>query len=173
MKAVSYAGIGARTTGSEMLRLMSRVASRLGELGLVLRTGGAPGADQAFISGVADGFVEIFLPWPSYEGLGGKARLSRPLAEAFEIASRHHPAWGGLKESVRALMARNVHVLLGASLEEPVAFVLYWTEDESRGGTAHALRVARAYGIPTIHLGKPGALEGIARLLTELGVKRA
>lgn len=168
-----YAGIGSRRTPEEMLRLMSRVAARLGELGLVLRTGGAPGADQAFMSGAAGSLVEVFLPWPSYEGLGGKARLDRPLPGAFEIASRHHPAWGGLKDSVRALMARNVHVLLGASLEEPAAFVLYWTEDEGRGGTAHALRVARAYGILTVHLGKPDALEGIARLLTELGVKRA
>jgi hypothetical protein len=127
------------------------------------------------MSGAAQkgGLMEVFLPWPSYEGLGGKAKMTRPLPGAFEIASRHHPAWGGLKDSVRALMARNVHVLLGANLEEPVAFVLYWTEDEGQGGTAHALRVARAHGIRTVHLGKPGALEEIARLLTELGVKRA
>lgn len=131
-----------------MLKLMSRVAARLAELGLVLRTGGAPGADQAFMHGAAllGGPMEVFLPWPSYEGLGGKARLNRPLAGAFEIASRHHPAWGSLKESVRALMARNVHVLLGTNLEEPVAFVLYYTQDEGQGGNrARAARGASVW----------------------------
>lgn len=42
MKRITYAGIGSRATGPEMLKLMSRVAARLAELGLVLRTGAHP-----------------------------------------------------------------------------------------------------------------------------------
>ena len=47
-----YAGVGSRDTPPEVLARMTGIATKLYYLGYVLRSGGAPGADQAFEAGV-------------------------------------------------------------------------------------------------------------------------
>jgi len=47
-----YAGIGSRSTPAEVLGKMTSIAGKLCDLGYVLRSGGAPGADTAFEAGV-------------------------------------------------------------------------------------------------------------------------
>lgn len=132
-----------------------------------MRTGGAEGADRAAQEGALaqGGEVELYLPWPGFGGLKGV--LERPRSEAYRIAAYHHPAWERLSPGVRALMARNVHVLLGADLGGPAAFFLCWTPGgEVVGGTGHAIRVALAHGIPVVNLAHGRrSLEEIANLL--------
>src|SRR4051812_7946463 len=114
----SYAGIGSRKTPPEMLEWMERLAGALGGMGYTLRSGAAPGADQAFEKGARDNGHphEIYLPWPSFEGGRDDAALSRPSAEALEIAARFHPGWNYLGPGARKLHARNVHQVLGKQL---------------------------------------------------------
>jgi hypothetical protein len=50
---ITYAGIGARHTPPDVLALMHRIAGALAQRCWVLRTGGAPGADQAFAAAPA------------------------------------------------------------------------------------------------------------------------
>jgi predicted Rossmann-fold nucleotide-binding protein len=114
-----YAGIGNRKTPPEGQRLAVRVGRRLAELGWILRTGGAPGADQAFLQGAraGRGRVELFLPWPRYEGFGPEPGVyPAPVPEAFALAAEIHPVWERLSQTVRTLHARNVHQILGPSL---------------------------------------------------------
>ncbi|NYZ25158.1 hypothetical protein HND93_36125, partial [Azospirillum sp. ROY-1-1-2] len=65
-----YAGIGSRETPPAVLEVMAAVGERLAQLGWVLRSGGAVGADQAFERGCdrVGGRKEIFLPWPGFDG---------------------------------------------------------------------------------------------------------
>ena len=93
--------------------------------------------------------------------------MERPCSEAYRIAAYHHPAWERLSPGVRALMARNVHVLLGSDLRSPAAFFACWTPGgEVVGGTGHAIRVALAHGIPVVNLAHGRrSLEEIANLL--------
>ena len=133
-----------------------------------MRTGGAEGADRAAQEGALaqGGEVELYLPWPGFGG-GLKGVLERPRSEAYRIAAYHHPAWERLSPGVRALMARNVHVVRGADLGSPAAFFLCWTPGgEVVGGTGHAIRVALAHGIPVVNLAHGRrSLEEIANLL--------
>jgi hypothetical protein len=155
-----YAGIGSRSTPPPVLALMHQLASRLASIGSVLRTGGAPGADQAFQAGAADsaGEVELYLPWPGFEGFE-QATLVRPSAAAFDVAARHHPFWSGMRRGARALHARNSHQVLGASLDRPCGIIVCWTRDgsldgssRSAGGTGQALRLAADRGVPVLNL---------------------
>ena len=161
MRKMVYAAGGSRKAPPDVLLLMRRVASRLAQRGLLLRTGGAEGADRAAQEGALaqGGDVELYLPWPGFGGL--KGALERPRSEAY------HPAWERLSPGVRALMARNVHVLLGSDLRSPAAFFVCWTPGgETVGGTGHAIRVASAYGIPVVNLAHGRrSLEEIANLL--------
>lgn len=56
MRKLVYAEISSRKTSEEVLRLMERIAMRLAEQGFTLRSGGTPGADQAFERGGSSGW---------------------------------------------------------------------------------------------------------------------
>lgn len=156
-----YAGIGARRTPVEICVSMRALAQRLACAGWMLRSGGAAGADSAFAAG-AGRRRAIYLPWPEYNGhaeaeAGGVHVVGA--REALEkAAAAHHPAWERCSQGVRRLHARNVAILLGERLDEPVAAVVCWTpEGRDAGGTGMGLRIARAHGIPAFNLALQGA----------------
>jgi predicted Rossmann-fold nucleotide-binding protein len=68
-EALIYAGIGSRDTPADVLELIESLARGFAARGWTLRTGGSPGADQAFYRGAvaAHGRVELYLPWPGFE----------------------------------------------------------------------------------------------------------
>jgi hypothetical protein len=158
----SYAGIGSRRAPEEIISLCKHAASALRKQGYTLRSGHAPGCDQAFEAG-AEGEAEIYLPWPTFETqhkTHPRARIiSRPSSDAYAVAAENHPRWYSLKQGSRPLHARNAHQVLGPDLKTPVQFVLCWTPDGSlngrgldTGGTGQALRIAVAHSVPVFNL---------------------
>ena len=158
-----FTGIGSRSTPEALLRFAETLSERLCRLGWGLRSGKAEGADSAFQRGLErcpeeDRRGEIFLPWAGFGKTSGLAstwdRLgARPEAEW--LARRLHPAWEQCKESVRKLHTRNVYQVLGEDLGTPSKFVLYCAEERYgvvSGGTATAVNLARALGIPAINI---------------------
>jgi hypothetical protein len=171
---VVYTGIGSRRTPSDVLALMRVIAGALARRGWVLRSGGAPGADQAFAAGAeaAGGAIELYLPWSGFAP-HAEARLARPTPAAYRLAARHHPAWERLNARARALHARNAHQVLGARLDTPTALIVCWTADGSldgrqpaAGGTGQALRIAHAHRIDVINLARPAHRAFAATFLT-------
>ena len=173
-----YAGIGARKTPPKILHLMSRIAVRLGELGYTLRSGGAAGADQAFLEGAlrSGSTVELYLPKEGYRGhtaeryYGKRVTVSASIPQrAFTLAMQHHPGWERLSAFVKRLHARNAQILAGGDAESaPAKFVIAWTpRSEVVGGTGMSIKMARALGIPVVNLYEAGAVEEIARLVKE------
>ena len=166
----AYAGIGSRRTPEPVLQLLTALASQLAQHGHVLRSGHAPGADQAFEHG-AGARAEVYLPWPSFESSVRSAAdyvQSQPSPEAVQMAAAHHPAWERLGRGARSLHARNCHQILGRDLQDPVSFVVCWTPDgattnpgPSTGGTGQALRIAAAHAIPVFNLARPEHLERV------------
>ena len=168
-----YAGIGSRQTPPEILAKMQAIAAQLEARGFVLRSGGADGADTAFELGCTA--KEIFLPWPGFNGRSSP--FDRPSKAAFELAAQTHPAFDRLSAASRKLMARNGHQVLGATLDQPVSFVLCWTPDGAEseaqrtretGGTGQAIALASRHGIPVFNLANRGALNRVAALLHSL-----
>jgi hypothetical protein len=154
-----YAGIGSRSTPGDVLALMEALGERLGARGWVLRTGGAAGADQAFMAGAekAGSGLELYLPWRGFQGF--EVEMPEPSAEALELAARFHPAWGRCSDAARSLHARNGYQVLGPQLDSPASFVACWTPDgsldgstRSAGGTGQALRIAAGLGVGVVNL---------------------
>ena len=147
----AYAGIGSRSTPPEIQDQMTMAATQLSYHDLILRSGGADGADAAFERGAEPGKKEIFLPWRGFNR--NPSPLCTPLQEAYDIAAHYHPVWDKLSDAVRRIMARNSHQILGASLNDPVLFVLCWTPNGiGEGGTGQAMRIAEAHGIPIFNM---------------------
>lgn len=131
----TYAGIGSRDTPPKALELLTRLASTLETKRYTLRSGGAEGADRAFEKGVSNNQRKIVF----------KANDCTPAAEA--MASQIHQAWDKCNPYVRKLHGRNCMIILGKELNQPVNFVLCYSENELKGGTALGIALARKYGI--------------------------
>lgn len=173
-----YTGIGSRETPADILALMTRTARCLAELGYLLRSGAAIGADTAFEAG-ADA-REIFLPWEGFQQRSAKepgvfVTADLPCAAAAEaLAAEHHPAWPRLSQGARRLHTRNATQVLGPALDAPSSFVLCWAREhrmeggrvvDVSGGTGLAVRLAHQRRIPIFHLGLPEHRERIERWL--------
>lgn len=152
VKSLCYAGIGSRETPKDVLDLMTQIAQRLASRGYLLRSGGAEGADLAFEAG-ADA-KEIWVPWKRFNH---STSTLTPRREAYAMAAQFHPNWAACNNAARSLHARNVHQIVGQSIQTPdlVRFVVCWTRNASgAGGTGQALRIAKHYEIPIYDLGK-------------------
>lgn len=173
-----YAGIGARATPSEVLRLMTQLAGRMESDGWRLRSGGARGADAAFEAGVQDPSRRaIYLPGASFNqrqaGSSGYIDSTRlpGWEQALETVARYHPAPERLSPFARDLMARNAMQVMGPNMDRPADLVVAYTPGgEVVGGTGQALRMAGALGIPIRNLGDPATLASVRRYLGLTGV---
>lgn len=134
-----YAGIGSRKTPDYILKKMTNLAKKLNDADLILRSGGANGADSAFEAGAKN--KEIF-------------RADDATDESIKLASQFHPNWEACSDYVKKLHGRNVMIILGEDLKTPVKFLVCWTKDgKEEGGTGQALRVAKHYQIKIYNMG--------------------
>lgn len=162
----SYAGVGSRETPRHILTAMTNAAAQLSKEGLILRSGGAYGADTAFESGAQKDLMRIYLPWRGYCG-NTSPNFNIP-DKAFQISAEYHPAWDRLSDTVQKLMARNAQQVLGTYLNDPALFVLCWTfGGNAGGGTGQAIRIALAHDIPVIDLGNT-SLEAASEQINSL-----
>jgi hypothetical protein len=140
---------------------MSKIANVLESMGYILRSGGAPGADQAFERGVIDSTrKEIYLP--SRRWLGNPSPYYTVSEEAIDLARKYHPNFKALSPFAQLLMGRNVYQVLGKSLNQASCFVVCYTPDgcdmdrvsrsPKTGGTGQALSIAKEYHIPIFNL---------------------
>lgn len=158
-----YAGIGSRRTPDGVLEKMVGIGKWLGKRGVVLRSGGADGADSAFEAGcdAVHGPKQIFLPWDNF---GGRRKGERGVyagvgPNALVLAEKMHPNWAACSRGARALHARNCYQILGPRLDTPVDFLICWTEGgKGGGGTGQALRIARMHGIKVFDFGGESSL---------------
>lgn len=176
-KLLTYCGVGSRSTPSYMLTYMRRIAKRLEHQLFTLYTGGAYGADTAFLAGTQ--IYKVFMPSNIHN-----QRISNRLdfidcsdlynwEEAIQTVYKYHPNPSALNEFGFKLMGRNAYCVLGEDLKSPVDFVLCWTPNgKDVGGTSQALRIARDYNIPIFNLAFEDTLKSVmaALKLTELKI---
>lgn len=157
-----YAGVGSRETPFEVLRLMKHMGAALAMHGWTLRSGHAPGADQAFEEGarLGRGKMEIYLPWDGFEGARhdgvsyftgfGTPELGE---KATRIAAHFHPAWNNCPDGAKKMHTRNVQQVGGRNLDTAIDMIICWTKDgKGGGGTGQAIRIAKHYDIPVFDL---------------------
>ncbi len=148
---VKYAGVGSRQTPDHVLDIMVKIGKSFASKGLLLRSGGAEGADIAFEDGcdMVKGKKEIFYA----KNNKGCIVEERFFTQALQMASQVHPNWGACSDFARRLHARNCFQVLGKELNDPVDFLVCWTKDGGpTGGTGQAMRLAKSRSIPIYNL---------------------
>jgi hypothetical protein len=155
-KPLKYAGIGPRRTPLDVCEQIVSVSRQLCEQGWVVRSGHAQGADQAWAVGHTPDKREIYLPWARFNLPGGLPQgfAVSPVTPQLEAVARiAHPAWDRLNQGGQKLMMRNVSIILGHELDDPVQFVAYWSEQRKvQGGTGNAVNLASLNGIPSFNI---------------------
>lgn len=161
-------------------RLFYSVAKRFAELGIIMRSGAAGGADLIAETAYADAItagkcnpkqVEIFVPWKDFGKDNPLSHLhilpdSKYAKQTEELVKKIHPIYqidprtnqpkGQLKPGALKLHSRNMNQVLGNDLKSPVAANICWTEDgETTGGTASSINLCNSNGIPVFNLGRP------------------
>ena len=146
-----YTGVGSRETPEDIIRTMVKIGKWMGNSGVLLRSGGADGADSAFERGcdAVSGRKEIFYSSNNrgtvVEGVYWK--------EAEKIASEVHPAWDRCNGWARKLHTRNVFQVMGKDLNSYSDILVCWTKKGGyTGGTATAMRVADVCGVRIFNL---------------------
>ena len=150
------AGIGSRETPEDILDQMTEIGAICRERKIFVRSGHAPGADQAFEFGARE-YCIAYIPWKGFEGdtvtLGTKYIIPPDLEKLTHYAKQFHPAWEKLSPGAQKLMARNSCQVLGQNLESPADLIVCWTKDgQATGGTGQALRIAEKNNIPILNL---------------------
>lgn len=166
-----YTGIGARKTPKEILNIMCQLGYILADNEMILRSGGAIGADSYFQLGCQEWCKdtntdfcdrqEIIIPWEGFNNnyvnkRGGITMNNHWLAH--EITMEIHPNSENLTQSQIKLMNRNVTQVYGNNGIDS-DFVVCWTPDGAfketginTGGTGQAIRLALESDIPVINL---------------------
>lgn len=136
---------------------MTLLAAQLAQTGWWLATGGAQGADTAFIEGAPETKRMIYLPWYNFNnwrGVQTRIMSAGQMNSCIGVAQLHHPAWYRCSTQTRKLHARNVAILFGCNLDRPVRAVVAYTKHGAvTGGTGMGLRLAAAYDIPVFNFG--------------------
>lgn len=179
----SFALIGSRDSSDEDNEFLYNTGLALLRLGLAGYSGGAKkGPDHSFTRALTT-FIEeggnardsrIYLPalaHPQPKGNPIDWCIKTPLSNyahhshTFNMCVLVHPVMHYLPQYVQQLHCRNVFQILGDDLESRVAFVLTSARMDGKGdvvgGTATAIKIAMAFGVPIFNIRKP---EDVLRL---------
>ena len=147
-------GIGSRQTPQNVCDEMTKIGIWCRENNIYIRSGHAEGADWAFEQGSQENTV-VYLPWVGFnKQLVSKATTKCvDTKEGRELASKFHPVFAKLSNSVKKLISRDGYQILGDNLNEPVNAVICFTPHGAiEGGSGQAMRIAKANNIPILNM---------------------
>lgn len=160
MSVKYYSGIGSRETPDHICNIFSNIATIMAVRGVMLRSGGARGADKAFENKYNEMCRAIYLPYKGFNK--SDSDIFGVCENAIELAKQFHPKWDSLSPTGKLLIARNGYQVLGKDLNTPSSCIVTWTPDgKIAGGTGQALRIANHYKIPIFNFGKNPKHTGI------------
>jgi len=120
---------------------------------------------------------EIYLPWKGFNK-ELTAKLNKPTEKAYGYASTFHRAFNKIPPTVRAIVARNVHVLMGDEANTPLNLFITYTSDgaetkadikyETTGNMSFFINACEDLGIPVFNLKNATAKERIVEFLNTL-----
>lgn len=178
-------------------RFFYKFAYRCAQLGIILRSGGADGADviaeKAYADAIKNGEatasqVEIFVPWKPFQAIKGinnplyqlhinvtdKNIIQRAEAMVREIHPIYKRVGASLSFGAMKLHSRNMFQVFGQDLNTPISANVCWTEHGIKsGGTASAITLSENNSIPVFNLGSPNreqVLLDFKNLLLNLGL---
>lgn len=150
----TYAGIGDVNIPANIQELMKMIGEELAHQGYVLRTGGAKGADTAFMEGCdkAKGIKEIF--YPSDIHVNAKTlKIAKEIHGHWEYCENKQPKPGNKYSFPVQAHCRNMKIINGDLLNNPVEFTIAYQDiNQVTGGTWQGIKYSKKLGIKVYNL---------------------
>lgn len=156
-----YTGIGSRNITPHERQLIYQIAEKLLEYDYVCLSGNAEGSDNAFQVGSKHNCV-LMLPW---DGFNEHVYPHTKALDAYVVGKEEkgveammelHPHNDTLKDSAKALHARNYYQIMGFDKYPKSEFVICCADrdynGDIKGGTGQAERIAKKYKVPIINI---------------------
>ncbi len=162
----------------ETIILMEQISKLLHSKGFTFRFDGSAQDTAASIGySTCKDRSEIYLPWKGFnKDVTGK--LVRPSEKAYRIAAGINPRFNNIPPTVRAMVARVVHVIMGDECNTPVNLCIIYTADGAEtkadlkaartGNVPFTIYLCEALGIPVFNLKNATAKERIAEFLNTM-----
>ncbi len=154
--SMKYAGIGYISTPEKVREQMTTIGSQLAEMGFVLRSGNTIGAEQAWEELVPENKKEIMVPQTKPNCPHGIVPDFIMEQSEFVIEHYHKTYSDSFHKNnayVQYLHLRNLNILYGKDLNDPVDFVVYWNAGDSlMGNVAHIVSMANELKIPCFNI---------------------
>ena len=154
--------IGSRETPRRVLDVMSLAGQSLSGAGHFSLSGGAPGADESWLSRYDRERSLRIIPYEGFNGLrtGVGVKVWKDFPNEVRIRSVIKARavtsyWDECSDIVRTLFARNALQVLGEDCQSPVDMVLFYAPirfSSVTGGTRVAVDIAKQHGIPVYNL---------------------
>lgn len=166
-----YLAIGNQDTPPEIVRQLADIAGRLKDAGYTARTTGKGAADEGVMITAGDK-CEVHIPWKKFDGIDSK--FNKVLPEALEMVKQYHGAFDSQKDSIKTIIGRGAHLVLGQDLRSPVRFVVCWSQDglenakdrsAKSGYIGIPVSIASSMKIPVFNLKNPDALRRLNEFL--------
>jgi hypothetical protein len=77
--------------------------------------------------------TESYLPWKKFNLDINAPYIKKPTPKAYKIAASCHVRFSKMSNGVRCILARNVNAILGNDCNDPVDFILAYSEDGAEG----------------------------------------
>lgn len=147
-----------------------KIAKALNGKGYKYRhTGGSNDEIDNTILAIENINTESYLPWKTFNKEITKPVIKKPTGKSYRIAANSHKAFKKLTNGVRAILARNIHAMLGKELNKPATFIIAYSEDGAEaitrgidfkvtGNVAFFLKVAEDSNIPVFNIKKKDAI---------------
>lgn len=163
-----FALIGSRETPRRVLDLMSLMGLAFSEAGHFSYSGGAPGADEAWLSRYDRENSLRIIPYDGFNGLvSGTGVATWPSMsneariKSYLKAKSVYPSMVEYKDIIKTLFSRNSMQVFGADMMHPVDHIYFYAiavGNKVKGGTGVAVAIARAHGIPCTNLYNKGCI---------------
>jgi len=152
----------------------------LGAKGYTYRhTGDSKDDMQNAMLEVDDVKIESYIPWKKFNPDIISPTVYKPMGAAYEIAANSHKGYTKLPPSVRTILGRDVHAMLGKDLNNPVDFLIAYTLDGAEalsggkkldyavtGNLAFYMKIAEESNIPVFNLKNDDAIKRLSELLS-------
>jgi hypothetical protein len=156
---------------------LKEIANTLAHKGYIFRSG-ADGKNELNNSILKlEGInYEHFNPWKKFNLDVKNVKLQSPTEKAYGIAHNSHRAFYKVPSSVRAILSKEVHLMLGENCDEPIKMLIVYTKCGSEGlkfkmdykltgGVAFLLKIAEDSNIPVFNLKNDDAIKRLVEFM--------
>lgn len=118
--------------------------------------------------------AESYLPWKKFNE-DVTSVIPRPSLTAYQHAAFYHKAFKKLPNPVRAIISKDIHVILGKECDSPIEFLICFSNDgadsikstnfKTTGPLSFPIAVCEQMGIPVFNLKNDGAFKKLVEFI--------